>query len=155
MAASAWEIFNEFKIDLGQIVHTLDGGPYDLHLFRTSASANITNDTLSTLGSIGSEVASGNGYSQSGKALTVTYSAGDSAAQARWDFSDVIWTANGGTIPNIRYALIVRRSTSGKLAGNLIVARAALTTTQSTLNSGSTLTVGTPAGDGVFELAGG
>jgi hypothetical protein len=155
MAASAWTFFDEFRIDLGQGVYNLDTDNIDIHLFTTAASANINNDGLSTLGSIGSEVASAAGYSQSGKLLTATYSVGDNSGQARFDFSDVVFTANGGTISNIRYALLVRRGASGKDGAGLVIARAALTTTQSPLGSGSTLTVGTPTGDGVFELTGG
>lgn len=158
MGASAWTFFNEFRIDLGEGIHDLAAGTYSLHLFTSAASANINNDALSTLGSVlsgATEVASGNGYTNSGKTLSVTYAQGDSVGQARWDFSDVVFTATGGTISNIRYALIVENSLSGGNSANLVVCRAALTTTQSPLGIGSTLTVGTPAGDGVFELAGG
>lgn len=155
MAASAWTFFNEFRRDLGDGTIDLDTDNFDLHLFATAASANITNDALSTLGSIGNEVASAGGYTLSGKAMTPTWTTGASVGEMRWDMSDIVVTATGANIANIRYALIVRRGASGKDTAGLAVARAALTATQFTLNDGSTLTISTPAGDGIFELTGG
>jgi hypothetical protein len=157
MAASAWTVFNEYRkwIVDGTIDHPTT--VVDLHLFTTAASANITNDALSTLGSIANEVASvANSYSQSGIAITDTWLTGDSAGQMRYDMSDVIVTASGANIVNIRYALLVARTgASGKDTANKVMMRAALTATQFTLNDGSTLTIATPAGDGIFELSGG
>ncbi len=158
MAASAWVVYDEFRRFMADGTLDLDnaGTTFDLHLFTTAASANITNAALTTLGSISSEVANGNGYLVSGRAMTHSWNAGDSAGQMRWDMGDLIWTATGGTIPNIRYALIVARTEdSGKNTSNKVCMRAALTTTQFTLQTGSTLTVSTPSGDGIFELSGG
>ncbi len=156
MAASAWTVFNEFRKWVVDGTIDLPTTVVDIHLFITAASANINNDVLSTLGSIANEVASANGYSQSGKAITDTWTTGDSVGQMRYDMSDVIWTATGGTIPNIRYALLVARTEdSGKNSSNKLMMRAPLTTTQFTLQTGSTLTVSTPASDGIFELSGG
>lgn len=156
MAASAWTVFNEFRRWMADGTIDLNTTNFDLHLYTTAASANITNDALTTLGSIGNEVASGNGYTQSGFLMSETWSTGDSAGQMRWDMSDIVLTATGGNIANIRYALIVARTgASGKATANRVLMRAPLTTTQFTLNSGSTLTIATPAGDGIFELSGG
>ncbi len=156
MAASAWTVFNTFRRDIGNGTLDLDTTNFDLHLFTSAASANVMNDLLSTLGSMSNEVANGNGYLISGRIMVETWTIGDSVGQYRWDMSDIIWTATGGTIPNIRYAVIVGRTQdSGKNASNAVMMRAALTTTQFTLQQGSTLTVSTPANDGIFELSGG
>lgn len=155
MAASAWTFFNEFRRDLGDGTIDLDTDNWDLHLFTTAAAANITNDALSTLGSIGNEVASTTGYTTSGKAMTQTWTTGASVGEMRFDMSDIVVSATGSNIVNIRYALIVRRGASGSDPAGLAVARSALTATQFTLNAGSTLTISTPAADGIFELTGG
>ena len=157
MAASAWTVFNEYRkwIVDGTIDHPTT--VVDLHLFTTASSATITDDTNSTLGSIASEVASVvNSYSQSGIAITDTWLTGDSVGQMRYDMSDIIVTACGANIVDIRYALLVARTEdSGKNTLNKVMMRAALTATQFTLNDGSTLTIATPANDGIFELSGG
>ena len=157
MAASAWTVFNEYRkwIVDGTIDHPTT--VVDLHLFTTASSATITDDTNSTLGSIASEVASVvNSYSQSGIAITDTWLTGDSIGQMRYDMSDIIVTASGANIVDIRYALLVARTEdSGKNTLNKVMMRAALTATQFTLNDGSTLTIATPANDGIFELSGG
>jgi len=156
MAASAWVVYDTFRRYMGDGTIDLDTTNFDLHLFTSAASANIVNANLSTLGSIANEVADGNGYLQSGRLMVETWTTGDSAGQMRWDMSDIIWTATGGTIPNIKYALIVGRTQdSGKNTANPVLMRAALTTAQFTLQQGSTLTVSTPANDGIFELSGG
>ena len=159
MAASAWALYNEARRFLMDGTIQLSTTNIDLHLGVTAGSADITNEALTTLGSVmsaGNEVASGNGYTQSGLLITDTWATGDSAGQMRWDMSDVIITATTGSIPNIRYAvLIARTQDSGKNTANVPIAYAALTTIQFTLNTGSTLTIATPAGDGIFELSGG
>ncbi len=162
MAASAWTVFNTFRRDLGTngMGNLSAAASFDMHLFTTAASANVKNDVLSTLGSMSTganmEVANANGYLQSGRVIVPTWTSGDSIGQWRWDMSDIIWTATGGTIVDIRYAVIVARTQdSGKNALNPVMMRAALTAIEFTLQQGSTLTVSTPAGDGIFELSGG
>ena len=158
MAASAWVVYDTFRRHMGDGTFTLSAtSTFHLHLFTSAATTNITNADLSTLGSISDEVANGNGYLISGRLMTNSWSIGDSAGQQRWDMGDLIWTATGGTIPNIRYALIVANTAgnSTKNTANKVCMRAALTTAQFTLQQASTLTISTPAGDGIFELSGG
>lgn len=156
MVASAWTVFNNFRDIMADGTITLDATLFDMHLFTSAASANVMNDALTTLGSMSNEVANANGYLISGRAMSVTWTTGDSAGQMRWDMSAEVWTAAGSPISNIRYAVIVARTQdSGKNTGNLVLMRAPLTTAQFPLQVGSTLTISTPAGDGIFELSGG
>ncbi len=157
MAASAWIVYDTFRRFIGDGTLNLSTvGNFHLHLFTSAATTNITNAALSTLGSISDEVANANGYLISGRTMLQSWSIGDSAGQQRFDMGDLIWTATGGTIPNIRYALIVAQTgASGQDPLNVICMRAALTTAQFTLQQASTLTVSTPATDGIFELSGG
>ena len=105
----------------------------------TSAS-NFATNTLSLFGSVTGQVTSGFGYSTSGKTLAAeTWTAGVSAGQIRFDAGDPIWTATGGTIPNIKGAVIFM---SGVAAGSChVLCYASLTSTQFTLASGNTLTL--------------
>jgi hypothetical protein len=147
MAASAFVIPNETKKYIGSADIDLDGANFRMSLF-TSAS-NLA-ATLSVISEVTNEVAEANGYSSSGKALTgVTWAVGASASEMRFDCTAVVWTATGGTIPNVKFAVIWK---SGASAGaRKIVAYSQLSASQFTIGSGNTLTV-TPSANGIFEL---
>jgi hypothetical protein len=84
--------------------------------------------------------------------MTTTWIQGASASERRFDATAMIWTATGGTIPNIKAAvLIARTGASGKAAANKLVCYASLTGTQFTVAQGNTLTLTPPSG-GIFEL---
>ncbi len=142
MAASAWVIYNEAKKYLMQ--GDIDLNASTLRMTLHTSASNAATATLSTIASVTNEVTEANGYSSSGKALTYTWTAGQSASEIRLDATAVIWTATGGTIPNIKYAVI-------SVAGSKVLAYSQLTTSQFTLSSGSTLTI-TPSANGIFEL---
>ena len=63
----------------------------------------------------------------------------------RFDSTAVVWTATGGTIANIKYAVVYQ-------SGGKLVCFSKLTTAQFTLAEDNTLTV-TPSASGIFELA--
>ena len=149
MAASAWAFFNSFRENLGgatawDLAGTTDGFQMSLH--TSAASANVNNVALSTYTSIGSEVANGNGYATLGAAVTSRTWASVATNKYRFDSTAVVWTATGGTIPNVKYAVIY------KTTGLALVCMSKLTTSQFTLAEDNTLTV-TPSSSGIFELA--
>jgi hypothetical protein len=148
MAAGAWTFYNEAKGYIGSADIDLDGANFRMTLY-TSAS-NAATATLSTLAGLTNEVAEANGYSSSGKALTgVTWAVGASASEYRFDCTAVIWTATGGTIPNVKFAVIWK---SGASAGaRKLLAYSQLSTSQFTIGAANTLTV-TPSANGIFEL---
>jgi hypothetical protein len=149
MAASAWEFYNSFKEYMADGTLDLDDNVFRLTL-HTSA-ANVDDNTLTVLGSATGELADGNGYSTSGKTLSATTwgPSGVSASEMRFDSTAVVWTATGGNLTNVRFAVI---HVSGASAGALkLVARAALSTAQFNVTTGNTLTV-TPSANGIFEL---
>jgi len=142
MAATAWAFFNSFRENMGgatawDLAGTTDG-------FQ-AASTNANDQTLSTYASIGSEVANGNGYATGGISVTSRTWASVATDKYRFDATAVIWTATGGTIPNIKYAVIYK-------SGGALVCMSKLTTSQFTLAEDNTLTV-TPSATGIFELA--
>lgn len=147
MAAAAWVIYNEAKKYL--MTGDIDLNAATIRMTLHTSASNAATATLSVKGSVSNEVTEANGYSSSGKALTYTWTAGASASEIRFDATAVIWTATGGTIPNIKYAVLwVGTSTS---AGRKLLAYSTLTSSQFTLSSGSTLTI-TPSANGIFEL---
>lgn len=143
MAASAWVLYDKAKRKLcnGTIKLGVDVFKMQLH---TSAS-NASTSTLSTAASVSGEVANGNGYTTGGKSLTsVTWTTGASVSQYRFDSADLVWTATGGNIANIKFA-VVKNS-----AGQAFM-WSRLTTAQFTLTQNNTLTVQINA-NGFFNL---
>jgi hypothetical protein len=148
MAAQAFKIYNLAKKKLGQASLNLSTGNFRLGLY-TSAS-NAATLTLGVLSSLTSEVTEANGYSSSGKACaTRVWTVGASAKSYKFDFDDLVWTATGGTIPNIKFAVIWA---SGASAGaRHLVAVGSLTSTQFTLAQNNTLTL-SPNSLGAFTM---
>lgn len=143
MAASAWAFYNSAKKHLMDGTIDLDTNSFRMSLF-TSASNAATN-TLSTISQVTGEVAEGFGYSSSGKPLAgVTWGQGASASEMRFDATATQWVAAGGTIPNVKYAVIWQ-------TGGLLVCRSQLSTVQFNVTSGNSLTI-TPSANGIFEL---
>ena len=147
MAATAWSMYNSFREYLGNGQFDLDGTSVNFYvaLHTSAASANATNAALSTQASLGNEVSNGNGYATGGLSVSGrTWAAGASAGVFRFDSTAVVWTATGGDISNIKYAVIYQ-------SGGKLVCYSKLTTSQFTLSQDNTLTV-TPSANGIFEL---
>lgn len=148
MAAQAFKLYKRAKrhISDGSIVLSSS-------IFRMSfvqSTSNFATATLSVFGSISNEVADGNGYSTSGFSLAApTWTAGASAGVIRFDGSVPILTASGGSIANIKGAVVW---VSGASAGaRKLLCYASLTSSQFSLGDGSTLTV-TINANGLFQL---
>lgn len=148
MAAGAWTFYNEAKKYLMTGDIDLNGDNFRMSLY-TSAS-NAATATLSTIASVSNEVTEANGYSSSGKAITgVTWTAGASASEFRFDATAVIWSASGGTIAGVKYAVIWK---SGASAGaRKILCYSQLSTAAFAVTDTNTLTI-TPSANGIFEL---
>lgn len=144
MAAGAWTFYNAAKKHLMDGTIDLDGHTFRMNLY-TSAS-NAATLTLSTIGAVTNQVAEQFGYSSSGKALTgVTWGVGASASEMRFDSTALIWTAAGGSISAIKYAVI------WDVTGGLLLCYSQLSAAQFSVTSGNTLTI-TPSANGIFEL---
>lgn len=147
-AAGAWTFYNEGKKYLMSGDIDLNTDTFKMGLF-TSAS-NAATATLSVKGSVSNEVTEANGYSSSGKALTgVTWTAGASASEMRFDCTALIWSANGGNIANVKFAVIWKQGASA--GGHKLLCYSQLSTSQFTVTTGNTLTI-TPSANGIFEL---
>lgn len=147
MAAQAWKIYNKAKKKIGNGTISLAGA---FRIALAQSASNFATFTLSLYGSLTSEVASGNGYALLGKALaTIAWTVGASAKQYKFDADDSVWTGTGGTIPNIKGAVIFKSGTAG---ARHLLAFCSLTSSQFTLGSGNTLTVQEASG-GIFTVA--
>lgn len=149
MAATAWAVYHRAKKYLLSGGIDLDTDVFRMSLF-TSASNAASIDSLSVIGSVTNEVAEANGYSSSGKALSgVTWTAGASASEMRFDATARIWSASGGDITGIKYAVIWKEGASA--GARKLLCYSQLSAAQFTITSGNTLTV-TPSANGIFEL---
>jgi hypothetical protein len=145
MAAQAWKINYEAKKKIGNSTLNLASTAYRISLYKSSS--NFATGSLSVYSELTNEVASGNGYSSSGKALTgEVWTVGANASTYKFDVDDPIWTATGGNITSIMGAVIWNSST-----GTFILCRASLTSSVFTLSSGNTLTLQMNS-SGVFTM---
>jgi len=147
MAAGAWTFYNIAKKKLMDGTFDLDTLSYRMSLY-TSAS-NAATLTLSTRTSVSNEVTEAFGYSSSGKPLaSITWGVGASATEFRWNCAAIVWTAAGGSIANVKFAVIWSSSGTGS---DKLMCFSQLSTAQFTITSGNTLTI-TPSANGIFEL---
>jgi hypothetical protein len=138
MAAQAFKIYNLSKKKIGNTSINLAATAFRMTL-HTSAS-NAATLTLGVYNSVTSEVTEANGYSSSGKALTnEVWTVGASAKSYKFDFDDVVWTGTGGTIPNIKFAVVYLSAAAS--ANRHLLLTASLTSTQFTLSQNNTLTL--------------
>ena len=147
MAATAWAFYNSFREKLGEGDFDLSGTSvnFTMSLHTSAASANATNAVLSTYASIANEVAAGNGYATGGLSVSGrTWAAGASAGVFRFDSTAVVWTATGGDVDSVKFAIIYQ-------SGGKLVCYSKLSTSQFNLTEDNTLTV-TPSANGIFEL---
>jgi hypothetical protein len=143
MAATAWTLYNKAKKKIGN--GTIQLGVNTLKCQLHTSASNCSTATLSTAASVTSEVTNGNGYATGGATLaSVVWTTGASASQYKLDSADPVWTATGGNIASIKFALI-------KNSGGQALCWSRLTTAQFTLTQNNTLTIQMNAA-GIFTL---
>lgn len=150
MAAQPWKVYNLAKKKIGNNTLSLASTVFRITL-HTSAS-NAATKTLGVYASLTNEVASGFGYSTSGKAMTneVWTVGAASAGQYKFDADDVTWTGTGGAIPNIKFAVLWLSAAA--TANRHLLAFCSLTSSQFTLAQNNTLTI-QMASNGILNLA--
>ena len=108
MAAGTWNAWKRAKLEIGQGRIDLSTRELRITLHSVGASANLgANVDITTLASVGSELAATRGYAANGK----TISAGAwalSGTDAVYSGSGVFWSANGGNLGSgtVKYAVI-------------------------------------------------
>ena len=152
MAATAWTLYDEAKRYIGDATIDLSAST-NFRLYYTTSGSNASTLSLSTLSSLTNSLASGNGYTQSGKALTYTWSVGASTGVMRWDVTaNVVLSGNGGAHNSITHAVIIAQTQdSAKNPANKLLCVSKLSTSAINVSDGSTLTI-TPSATGIFEM---
>lgn len=150
MAVGAWTFYPTGKKYIGSADIDLNGATFHMSLFTSASNAATQDGTLTAIGSLSNEVAAANGYAAGGKTITgVTWTISSSASgKYRFNSSAVYWSANAGTIQNIKFAVIWAGASA---AVGKLLCKSTLSTSQFTLASGSRLTI-TPSATGIFEL---
>jgi hypothetical protein len=143
MAATAWLLYNEAKKYIGN--GTIVLGTTALKCKLTTSASNASTFTLSTLASVTSEISATGGYVANGKALTtLAWTVGASAKQYKFDADDLVYTASGAALTNVKFAVI-------GVSGGKALCWSRLSTSQFTVTSGNTLTIQMNA-SGIFTL---
>lgn len=154
MAATAWAFFNSAKKRLGQNTSgiRLDAGIPKLSLHTSAARLNTSASarTLSILGSVSGQIATAGGYAAGGRTLAnVSWSSYGDPASIRWDACDLVFTASGANLSNIKFA-VIHFSSSAVTSGPLLC-WSRLSTSMFSVTSGNTLTIQFAAA-GIFTL---
>ena len=147
MAATAWQIYNKAKLNLGN--GTIKLGVDNFKMFLTRTTSNVSTLTLSTFASVTGEISATGGYTAGGRALVPAvgqWIVGSAANKYKFTISTVglAFTASGASLTDIRNAGI--QNSAGKL-----LCYCQLSSAQFTVASPNTLTV-LPAGAGIFTL---
>ena len=139
MAASAFQFYNKAKKYIGNGTIVLGTAAFKLKL--TTSASNASTFTLSTFASVTSEIGTSGGYVANGKALaTMVWTVGASAKQYKFDADDLLWTATGGPLTNVKFGVV-------GVSGGKALCWSKLSTSQFTVTINNTLTI-------VFNSAG-
>ncbi len=143
MAAGAFTLYNTAKLYVGNGTLVLGTTAFKMKLC-TSAS-NASTFTLSTFAGVTGEISIRGGYAANGKALaSMTWAAGASAKSIAFKCADLVFTASGSSLVNVKFAVV-------GLSGGKSLCWSKLSTAQFTVTSPNTLTVQINA-LGVFEM---
>ncbi len=143
MAASAFQLYNEAKKYIGNGTIVLGTAAFKLKL--TNSGSNASTFTLSTFASVTGEISARGGYVANGKALaTMAWTVGASAKSYKFDADDLVFTASGSSLINVKYGVI-------GLSGGKALCWSKLSTAQFTVTSPNTLTIQFNA-LGIFEM---
>lgn len=143
MAASAFLIYNEAKKYIGNGTLVLGTTAFKLKL--TNSGSNASTFTLSTFASVTGEISATGGYVANGKALgAMVWTVGASAKQYKFDASDLVFTASGASLNNIKFGVI-------GVSGGKALCWSKLSTSQFSVTTGNTLTIQFNA-NGIFTL---
>jgi hypothetical protein len=145
MAASNWFAYNEAKKYLLTGDLDLNGGALRMKLLAGTKAAAVSNFTRSTFASLTHIVT--NLKAAVKTPGTIVVSAGTSAKETKFTTSAVVFSASGGTVTSIQYAVL-------GISGGKALGWCKLSTAVISLTAGNTLTV-TPNASGIFTLTGG
>lgn len=143
MAATAFQVYNKAKKAIGGGVVQL--GTTAMRLKLATSASNASTLGLSTFGSITNEIAAAGGYVAGGRSLaSLVWTVGASAKQYKYAAANLVFTAVGAPLVNVKYAIV-------GVAGGACVCFCQLSSAQFTVPTGQTLTVAFSS-QGIFVL---
>ena len=145
MAATAWRIYNEAKKYLLTADLDLNATTVRVKLLAGTKSAAVSNYTRSTFASLTHIATNLKTAIKAHPGLVLT--AGAYAKEIKFDSTAFFFSASGGTVTSIQYAVI-------GISGGKALAWCKLSTAVFSLSAGNTLTI-TPNASGIFTLTGG
>jgi len=155
MAASAWTFFNDAKKKIGTSTASgidLTAGTPKLSLHTSAANLNTSASArvLGTLGSCSGEIAAQGGYVAGGRDLaSVVWTLQGDPGSVMWDAADLVFTASGANLSNIKFAVI--SFSTGAATSGFPLCWSELSASQFSVTSGNTLTIQFAAA-GIFTL---
>jgi len=148
MAATAWIFYNEAKKKIGNNVIQLDAGIWKMQLHQSASDASTA--TLSVASEPTNQIAIQGGYADGGRTLSnVAWTIAGDPASVMWDADDLIFTASGANLSNVKFA-VIHNSVDAVTSGHLLC-WSRLSTAQFSVTTGNTLTVQF-ATAGIFTL---
>lgn len=153
MAAGKWKVYDLAKKRLADGTFDLDAASsWKMALLTSTSNANTLSVGTGVYGDLTNEVASANGYTTGGVALTnPTWT--NSSGTITFDIDDAFWDASGGSI-TARFAVIYWNATANTIVKPLLcVCLLDTTPADVTVTTGNRLTI-TINASGVFTLSG-
>lgn len=143
MAATAWTLYNTAKKYIGN--GTIVLGSTALKMKLCTSASNASTFTLSTFAAVTNEISARGGYAAGGRSLAnLQWTVGASAKQYKFDTDDLVFTASGSSLINVKFAVI-------GVSGGKVLCWSKLSTSQFTITSPNTLTVQMNAA-GIFTM---
>jgi hypothetical protein len=135
MAATAFTLYNRAKPYIGD--GTIVLGTAQLRMKLHTSASNASTFTLSTFASINNEITAQGGYAAGGRSLqSMVWTVGASAKSFKLDAADLVFTASGADLANVKFAVIGQATSATK-----ILCWSRLSTSQFTVTSPNTLTI--------------
>lgn len=150
MAATAWTFYNEAKKKLGQATGgiRLDSGIFKMSLHTSASDASTA--TQSILSEVSGEIAVAGGYAAGGRTIAgVAWTVAGDPSSVKWDATDLVFTASGANLSNVKFAVI--HYSVGSVTSGPLLCWSRLSTSQFSVTSGNTLTIQF-ATAGIFTL---
>ncbi len=143
MAATAWTLYNTAKKYIGN--GTIVLGTTAIKVKLTTSASNASTFTLSTFAAVTGEISARGGYVAGGRALaSLIWTVGASAKQYKFNSADLVYTASGSSLINVKFAV-------QGVSGGKVLCWSKLTTAQFTVTSPNTLTIAMNA-LGIFTM---
>ena len=132
MSAGAFTLYNRAKRYIGD--GTVKLGTNALKIRLCTSASNAETLTLSLLSEVTNEISARGGYAAGGRSLlSMVWTVGASAKSFKLDAADMVFTASGSALNNVKYAVI------GATTKALCWSK--LSTAQFTVASPNTLTI--------------